>query len=395
MTLKLFILLVIMAVVSIWIYKGYRRRIDIWIPAYLKGVFVRGGAGAKSGKTKHIMFLFVNHFEAPLGERMIGDRRIAEWAIRYPVISSRHRDSDGVCPQHTWFYAAEKFDIDHKQAAKELRIISDLCNRGFGEIEFHIHHQDDTSVSLKDKINRGVDTFNRFGALITNGNEFRKTFGFIHGGWALDNSIAKNGKNCCGVNNELEILKAAGCYADFTFPAFSFSAQPRKINSIYYAVDDPVRPKSYDSGIDVEVGKRPSGDLMIIEGPLSISWKDWRNKFYPKMEYGDICKEDPPSASRIDQWIRCNIHVKARPEWVFVKIYCHGCYDETMEVVLGEKMHDMFRYLESRYNDGAQYKLHYVTSREAYNIIKAAEDGKTGNPGEYRDYVIGPYKNTS
>jgi hypothetical protein len=34
--------------------------------------------------------------------------------------------------------------------------------------------------------------------------------------------------------------------------------------------------------------------------------------------------------------------------------------------------------------------LHYVTAREAYNIVKAAEDGKGGNPEAYRNYRIPP-----
>jgi hypothetical protein len=34
--------------------------------------------------------------------------------------------------------------------------------------------------------------------------------------------------------------------------------------------------------------------------------------------------------------------------------------------------------------------LHYVTARELYNIVKAAESGAGGNPGAYRDFVIKP-----
>ncbi len=48
-------------------------------------------------------------------------------------------------------------------------------------------------------------------------------------------------------------------------------------------------------------------------------------------------------------------------------------------------------FLENSYNDGRDYMLHYVTSREAYNIVKAAEAGLDGNPNEYRDYLIKPY----
>jgi hypothetical protein len=50
----------------------------------------------------------------------------------------------------------------------------------------------------------------------------------------------------------------------------------------------------------------------------------------------------------------------------------------------------MYSYLERSYNDGRDYVLHYVTARETYNIIKAAEAGKTGNPGDYRDFILPP-----
>ena len=38
-------------------------------------------------------------------------------------------------------------------------------------------------------------------------------------------------------------------------------------------------------------------------------------------------------------------------------------------------------------------KLHFMTAREAFNVIKSAEDGKQGNPEDYRDYKIGKYRN--
>ncbi len=37
--------------------------------------------------------------------------------------------------------------------------------------------------------------------------------------------------------------------------------------------------------------------------------------------------------------------------------------------------------------------LHYVTAREAYNIVKAAEAGKSGDPNDYRDFEIPPPAN--
>ena len=56
---------------------------------------------------------------------------------------------------------------------------------------------------------------------------------------------------CCGVNDEIDILRETGCYADFTLPSSPSPTQTRKINSIYYAVDDPLEPKSHDWGTDV------------------------------------------------------------------------------------------------------------------------------------------------
>src|SRR5437764_446696 len=79
----------------------------------------------------------------------------------------------------------------------------------------------------------------------------RPAFGFIHGNWALDNCRVEGVRNFCGVNDELTVLAEEGCYADFTFPALFHLAQPRQSNSIYYAEDDPQRPKSHDRGVPV------------------------------------------------------------------------------------------------------------------------------------------------
>ncbi len=74
-------------------------------------------------------------------------------------------------------------------------------------------------------------------------------YGFVHGNWALDNSHPEG--RACGVNDELTILRETGCFADFTMPSAPSPTQTRKINSIYYAVDDPGKPKSHDWGMDV------------------------------------------------------------------------------------------------------------------------------------------------
>ena len=47
--------------------------------------------------------------------------------------------------------------------------------------------------------------------------------------------------------------------------------------------------------------------------------------------------------------------------------------------------------MEKAYNDGTRYVLHYVTAREAFNLARAAVDGKHGDPRQYYNYVIPPY----
>lgn len=61
-----------------------------------------------------------------------------------------------------------------------------------------------------------------------------------------------------------------------------------------------------------------------------------------------------------------------------------------MDTLLGDAADAMFSHLETAYNDGERYVLHYVTAREVYNIIKAAEAGRSGNPNDYRDYLLPP-----
>jgi hypothetical protein len=82
--------------------------------------------------------------------------------------------------------------------------------------------------------------------------------------------------------------------------------------------------------------------------------------------------------------------VAGRPDWVFVKLYTHGCKEANWSALFGPAMESLHRCLCRRYNDGRPYRLHYVTAREMYNIIKAAEHGLTGDPGEYRDFVVMP-----
>ena len=97
--------------------------------------------------------------------------------------------------------------------------------------------------------------------------------------------------------------------------------------------------------------------------------------------------------TQVDRWVRANIHLPERPDWIFVKVFAHGVTSpEDEETVVGPTFDRTLTYLEQRYNDGHRYILHYVTAREAYNLVRAATDGVRGDPQSYFDYVIPPYR---
>ncbi len=354
------------------------RNMHLWIGGYLRRRRPAPGPGPV-----HVMFCFVDHFE-PMwrGADLATQRaRVDRWCSDYRALASRHRDADGRPPQHTFFYPEEEYAEEH------LDKLAELCRDGFGEIEVHLHHDNDTEANFRTSIARFCKVLHeRHGALSRDPFDGQLKFGFIHGNWCLDNSRADG--RWCGLNNELVLLRELGCYADFTLPSAPSDTQTRTSNSIYYATDDPERPRSHDHGVPVHVGGKASGDLMIVQGPLGLNWRDRRAGVLPRIENADVRGQQPPTPARVDAWVRTGVHVEGRPDWVFIKIHTHGTQEADMDALLGDACERMHAHLESAYNDGERYVLHYVTARETYNIVKAAEAGERGNPGDYRDYVL-------
>ena len=355
----------------------------VWLPGML--AHMRNREKVASGTTTHVVFAFVDHYE-PMWRRPsreVEDQRVDEWCSKYRELAGRYRDADGHYPKHTFFYPEEEYREEH------LAKLSEMCREGFGEIEVHLHHENDTADGLREKLERFTRTLrDNHGALSEFPSTGQLAWGFIHGNWTLDNS-APDG-SWCGVNNEIAVLAEMGCYADFTLPSAPSPTQTRKINSIYYAKGIPGGSKAHNTGVDVAVGGKPYGDLMMIQGILGWDWSSRKFGIIPRIENSDVRTAQPPTPSRIDHWIRAGVSVRGRPEWVFVKIHTHGTQEHDMPTLLGEPLNQMFAHLDTHYNDGERYALHYVSTREMYNIAKAAEAGETGNPGEYRDYVLGP-----
>ena len=353
------------------------RALNVWLPSYVGWLARRP---PRRSRPVHLLVAICDHFE-PFPQRRdpeAAQRRVDEWVRLYPEIASCHTDSDGRHPRHTWFYPWDEY---HPGALDALFGLESL---GFGEVELHLHHDGDTSESLRDKLEQAKEALSRHAGAP------RRTFGFIHGNWALDNSLP--GGRWCGVNNELQVLAEAGCYADFTFPSLCAS-QPRQINSIYYATDDPDRPKSYDRGRPARVGGMPDGDLLLVQGPLALDWRRRRRGLFPAIESGELSVDNLPSPRRTDVWVNVGVRVLGRPEWIFIKLHTHGGNDRNAAMLLGgELLERLWSDLEARYNDGERYMLHYVTAREMYNLAKAAEAGAPGPPEVHRDYAVPPYR---
>ena len=381
MTLALIAIVAIALVASAVVANEIRsRHIAIWIGSYFRQDW---RAPVPAGVTRHLMFCFVDHYEPGWEQPSYETEcaRVARWSKEYPKLCEGLRDADGRAPIHTFFYPEEEYQREHLDA------LVDMCRMGIGEIEIHLHHDADTEAGLREKLSRFTEMLaSRHDALPRDPVSGQPRWSFIHGNWALDNSHPDG--TGCGVNNELIILREEGCYADFTMPAAPDPCQTSTINQIYYATDDPAKPKSHDKGRRVRVGDPAEGDMMILQGPLGFMWGNRKFGVLPRIENADVRTSSPPTPTRIDAWVDTGIHVQGKPEWVFVKVHTHGTQERDMNTLLGAPMRKAFEYLGSRYNDGIDWKLHYVSAREMYNIVKAAEAGLPGEPGAYRDHVI-------
>jgi hypothetical protein len=347
-----------------------------WLARHLLGHRCFDLRRLPAGTPVDVMVLLTDHFE-PRSRAAPEEsaEAVRSWCEAHQRIGQHHRDADGRPPQHTWFYRSEYRNEGC------LRALSDAVFRGQGEIEFHLHHGHDTHASFAAKLRSGLTWFNRAGAMLTAEARPRRRFAYIAGNWALDNGAGDDALSGC--NTELLALRQAGCYADFTFPALGSPAQPRTSNRIYYATDDP-GPKSYDRGNEVRAGGRPCGDLMIFQGPSVVDWE--------RARFEDAAVEDytPLERWRLGPWLKANVHVAGRPEWVFVKLHTHGM--QSRQGLLSTGLETLFAAMGEQWNR-PPFRLHYVTAREAYNIVKAAEAGLSGNPNDYRDFAIPPPAN--
>ena len=318
-----------------------------------------------------LFFCICDHFEPYWNQATteVARQRINRWLREYPQCAEKHKDHNGNILKYSFFYPEEEYRKD------DVEELAGLCRAGLGEVEIHLHHDNDTSENLRKTLVEFKKRLRGDHGLLSLHEEAKViSYGFIHGDWALDNSRPDG--RCCGVNDEINILRDTGCYADFTMPSAPSDTQTRKVNGIYYAVDNPIRPKSHDTGIDAAVGVRGEG-LLLVQGPLGLDWHRRRYGIFPGIENGSLMGNHGPTMERICLWVDERIHVTGRPQWSFVKVYSHGAQEHVMDMLFDDGGFDsLFSGIEMFARD-RKIRLHYVSAREMVNVIIAAEAGAT------------------
>lgn len=319
------------------------------------------------------LFLCVaDHFEPLWGRpsESAARERVETWHTRYPCSIRGLVDSRGRPPQHTFFFPIEEY------RAVYLDRLADLVHRGFGDVEVHLHHDNDTSDHLGHWLMQFIEKLFHAHGLLAKGSDGRITYGFIHGNWALDNSRPDG--RWCGVNDEITILIETGCYADFTMPCAPAPGQTRITNSIYYATDDPLRPKSHDQGVLARVGRTPpENSLLLVQGPLALDWKNRKWGLLPRVENGDLHGGRPPTLNRLRLWLDAAVTVADRWEWRFVKLHTHGAQEVNAAMLLGEPMRHFHESLALYARENPGFEYFYVTAREMAGLVHQAEAGIT------------------
>ncbi len=101
-----------------------------------------------------------------------------------------------------------------------------------------------------------------------------------------------------------------------------------------------------------------------------------------------LTHNQPMDIARLNRWVNANVTVKGRPEWIFVKLYCHGFFDHDQSACIGEDAKRFFSEIIENGEKTGDYKIHFASAREAFNMVSAAIDGKAGTPNDFRDYRL-------
>ncbi len=314
-----------------------------------------------------VFIAITDHFE-PFHKAANRDealQRMGRWQREYPGSIKGFLDASGREARHSFFYPVEQYDADIVER------LAEICRVTGGEVEVHLHHDGDTTATLRDRLQRGLESLMKHG-LLSRSADGSPRFCFIHGDWALANSHP-SGRHC-GVKDELGLLRELGCIADMTFPSAPSPTQPRRVNEIYYTPNSGDH-KTLSTGPRVACGTasayRDSLDhLLMVHGVTALNWSRRKFGLLPRLENSDLTKANPPTPDRWKLWLRHAPRVAGRPDWAFVKLHTHGATPWNSDMLLGKLMREFREFLSTQ-----SVPYHYVTAREMVNVLHALECG--------------------
>jgi hypothetical protein len=337
----------------------------------------------------HIILALADHFEPAIdpedGQKRVPrpeqERRLEWWTREYPKVIDGFRDHDGRPLVHTYFYPAEQYD----QGLVER--LADHCHAGWGEVEVHLHHgipHPDAADNTRRLLSEYRDQLAyRHRCLAVGAGSPQPRYAFVHGNFALANSA---GGRFCGVDSEMQILADTGCYADLTMPSGIWHpAQTGKVNSVYECALPLDHAAPHRLGNDLSVGRTPKVFPLLVQGPLVADVQRSLRSARPVLENGAFTGANPPTMHRFSLWKQAEVSVLGRPDWLFIKLFCHSMNPTQKDAVIGDSFRNFLAALVGGAADRNE-TVHFVAAREMANILLAACDGREGNPGEYRDY---------
>jgi hypothetical protein len=336
------------------------REAHLWLLPYLRDRWRR----RNEAPPRRLWVAVADHYEplwAKAGEGAARER-VALWRRRLPEIAARHHDSVGHPPQYTFFYPQEEY------RPWLLAPLAEMTRQSIGDVEVHIHHDGEGERDFVDRMSRFLTELKGAHGLLRR-HEGRTVFGFIHGNWALDNSLPDG--RWCGLNNEISLLRDLGCYADFTLPSAPSPAQAGPVNVVYRATDDPRRPRSHETGTQVVPGTGAVGDLTIVPGPLGVSLRG-RRPWRPRLETGEIAWNYGASLERAARWLR--LAPRVGPADAFLKLFTHGAQERNSSVLLGDGLDRLFETL-SEACETRGVALRYVTTWQMWLEIESLRRG--------------------
>ena len=338
----------------------FPKQLNLWFPAYV-GDRLRA---VRRRPAKRLWVAITDHYE-PMGGKVsleVGRARVAAWRERWPGIAlGAPLDATGRPPCFTFFYPQEEYQPEL------LDTLAEMSRSGLTDVEVHIHHADDTADTLREKLTTFCARLENDHGLLHR-VDGRLVFGFIHGNWALDNSLP--GGRWCGVTGELGVLRGLGCYADFTMPSVPSPAQSRIVNQIYWTTGDPTQPRGFDRGIEASPGAGRRGEMLMVEGPLGLRWSQRR------IETGELACYDVPTPYRVERWLDLAPRLG---DDIFLKLFGHSAREDNASALLGTDsrpgaLGPMFQWIQ----EAAQRRgleLHWASAFDMWRAIDAIIQG--------------------